>query len=135
MPGRRFAMKAFRFFLHNLISSFFSPRIAFRALRSVPWYFSSLAKYRSMTSEKIPLLHLWPCLTDRYEAGGTSKGDYFHQDLWAAKKVYESRCPDHVDVASRVDGFVAHCAIFARVTYVDIRPIETQIENIIPKAG
>lgn len=128
-------MSPTRAFLHRVLSSFFSPGQIVRALRSVPWYLRSLSQYRKMTDEKMPPLSLWPCLIDRYEAGGTSKGEYFYQDFWAARKVHESRCVEHVDIGSRVDGFVAHCAVFCNVTYVDIRPIETAVPSIKPKTG
>ena len=128
-------MSQVRLFVHHLFSSFFSPTQLARALQSVPWYVRSLAQYRRMTREPLPFLSLWPCLLDRYDAGGTSKGEYFYQDFWAARKVFESRCPEHVDVGSRVDGFVAHCAVFTQVTYVDIRPIDTRVQSIRPLIG
>ena len=128
-------MNKFRILLHALVTPFVSPSQTFRAMRSVPWFCKSLAQYRRMSSERVPMTRLVPCLNDRYEAGGTSKGEYFYQDFWAARKVLESGVKEHVDVASRVDGFVAHCALFTRVTYVDIRPIETSIPTIIPKVG
>jgi SAM-dependent methyltransferase len=74
-------------------------------------------------------------MTDPNEARGVASGDYFYQDFWAARKVRESGVTEHVDIASRVDGFVAHCALFTKVVYVDIRPIATRIPTIIPKVG
>src|SRR5258708_35341646 len=47
----------------------------------------------------------------------------FHQDLWAARMVFEQRPSRHVDVGSRIDGFVAHVLPFMLVTVVDIRPL------------
>ena len=48
---------------------------------------------------------------------------YFLQDLWAARRVYERRPASHLDVGSRLDGFVAHLLTFMPVTVVDIRPL------------
>jgi len=62
-----------------------------------------------------------PMLADRFEAAG-SLGVYAVQDLWAARRIFERAPADHVDVGSRVDGFVTHILVFAKVTVVDIRP-------------
>lgn len=125
--------------LHNLVTPFFNPRQVARALGSVPWFVRSWRSYRSLAraaEQPLPRFSDWlPCLTDRHESGGTARGDYFYQDVWAARKVRTSGVEEHVDVASRVDGFVAHCAIFTRVVYVDIRPLRTRVPTIIPKVG
>lgn len=66
-----------------------------------------------------------PCLKDRADSAGSAKGHYFLQDLWAAQQVFRFHPAEHVDVGSRVDGFVAHVAAFCPVKYVDIRPLQT----------
>jgi hypothetical protein len=65
---------------------------------------------------------LWPIFAD-YDAKAGVVDDYFHQDLWAARRIYAARPASHVDIGSRVDGFVAHVLTFMPVTYVDIRPL------------
>ncbi|NNM29423.1 MAG: DUF268 domain-containing protein [Akkermansiaceae bacterium] len=70
------------------------------------------------------------CLRDRHATAGNARGHYFLQDLWAGRRVFE-KCPaKHVDVGSRVDGFVAHVATFCPVEYVDIRPLESRIPRL-----
>lgn len=71
-----------------------------------------------------------PCLADRFQSGGTSKGAYFFQDLIVARKIFERRPASHVDVGSRVDGFVAHVAVFMPVDVYDIRPVTCSDPNI-----
>jgi hypothetical protein len=72
-----------------------------------------------------------PCLHDRFEEGGTTKSEYFWQDLLVSRWVYEARPQLHVDVGSRVDGFVAHVASFREVEVFDIRNITTQVPGIV----
>lgn len=72
----------------------------------------------------------FPILGDRKDTGGTISGHYFHQDLLVARRIFDSRPEKHVDIASRVDGFVAHVAVFREVEVFDIRPIESKIPNI-----
>lgn len=71
-----------------------------------------------------------PILADRYLGGGTATGHYFHQDLHVARRIYQSKPDRHVDVASRVDGFVAHVATFRPIEVFDIRHIDAEVPNI-----
>ena len=63
-------------------------------------------------------------------ASGTVSGDYFHQDLHVAQKIYERNPRRHLDIGSRVDGFVAHVAVFREIEILDIRPLESSVKNI-----
>jgi SAM-dependent methyltransferase len=76
-----------------------------------------------------------PMLDDRHDSAGTAKGHYFLQDLWAAQRVCRFQPAEHVDVASRVDGFVAHVASFCPVKYVDIRPLTTGVPGLTGLKG
>jgi SAM-dependent methyltransferase len=78
-------------------------------------------------------LTLLPCLHDRYEEGGTTKSEYFWQDLLVARWIHAARPQKHVDVGSRVDGFVGHVASFREVEVFDIRPNTTQIPGVVFK--
>jgi hypothetical protein len=72
----------------------------------------------------------YPCLEDRFTASGTASGHYFHQDLLVARRIYLARPEVHVDVGSRVDGFVAHLASFREIEVFDIRALEDAIPNV-----
>jgi len=71
-----------------------------------------------------------PYLHDRYAEGGTTKSEYFWQDLLVARCIYEARPECHVDVGSRTDGFVAHVASFRKIEVFDVRPITTDIPGM-----
>ena len=66
-------------------------------------------------------LDLHPILSDRYKNSGVAKGHYFHQDLWAARKIYRQNPPRHIDIGSRVDGFISHLLVFREVIVIDTR--------------
>ena len=71
-----------------------------------------------------------PCLQDWYEDNGTTKNEYFWQGLVVARMIFE-RCPEkHVDVGSRVDGFVAHVACFREIEVFDVRPSSAKIPGV-----
>ncbi len=63
---------------------------------------------------------------------GSNKGHYFHQDLLVATFIFEENPVRHIDVGSRIDGFVAHVAAFRPIEVVDVRPLpSTPHKNII----
>jgi len=93
------------------------------------WQRTAPAEWRAKLGE------LKPYLADRHEAAGSARGHYFLQDIWAAQRVFRHGSDEHVDVGSRVDGFVAHVASFRPVKYVDIRSIETAVPNLTGVQG
>lgn len=72
----------------------------------------------------------YPLLADRYDSAGVASGHYFHQDLYVARKIFEANPERHVDVGSRIDGFVAHVASFRTIEIIDIRHIESTNQYI-----
>lgn len=71
-----------------------------------------------------------PCLGEAEEAGGQARGHYFHQDLLVARRVFERQPRRHLDVGSRVDGFVAHVAAFRPIEVLDIRTVDSDVPNV-----
>jgi Caenorhabditis protein of unknown function, DUF268 len=87
-------------------------------------------QFKSSNDKSFSAGRLYPCLTDRFEKAGVACGQYFHQDLLVAQLIYCANPKRHVDVGSRVDGFVAHVAVFREVEVFDIRPITSTARNI-----
>lgn len=71
-----------------------------------------------------------PMLGDFSAQAGSAGGHYFHQDLWAARRIHAARPRSHVDIGSRVDGFVAHVLTFMPVTVLDIRPLRSDVHGL-----
>jgi SAM-dependent methyltransferase len=101
-------------------------------LRKLPRFTRDALAYRRRARGSFALhtAHLTPVLTDFHAQAGIARGQYFHQDLWAARLIYARRPPQHVDIGSRIDGFVAHLLTFMPVTVVDIRPLETDVQGL-----
>lgn len=72
----------------------------------------------------------YPCFEDRFQESGTAYGHYFHQDLLVAGKIFKNNPIRHVDIGSRMDGFVSHVASFREIEFFDIRELVTPAENI-----
>lgn len=103
------------------------PRKTLRSLQGLPRYVRDFFRFRSSYTGRLQLM---PCLHDWYEEGGTTKSEYFWQDLLVARMIFEARPEKHVDIGSRVDGFVAHVASFREIEVFDIRPITTRIPGV-----
>jgi SAM-dependent methyltransferase len=76
------------------------------------------------------LADLHPVLEDFGADAGHASGHYFFQDLWAARKIFERRPQRHIDIGSRMDGFVAHLLTFMPVTVLDIRPLASEVPGL-----
>jgi hypothetical protein len=66
---------------------------------------------------------VFPILFERSAAAGSANGHYFHQDLLVANFIHENKPERHLDVGSRIDGFVAHVASFMSIDVLDVRPL------------
>ncbi len=63
-------------------------------------------------------------LSDYITDAGSVTGHYFHQDLLIAQYIYKDKPRKHLDIGSRIDGFVAHVASFRELEVMDIRPLK-----------
>ena len=80
-----------------------------------------------------PFGKFYPCLNERKMDSGSASGHYFHQDLLVARRIFENNPERHVDVGSRIDGFVSHVASFREIEVFDIRSLNDTIPNIVFK--
>ncbi len=106
------------------------PRKFLRSLRGLPRFIRDFSRFRAAYSGPLELL---PCLHDWYAEAGSTKDEYFWQDLVVARAICAASPKKHVDIGSRVDGFVAHVASFREIEIFDIRPITTCIPGVIFK--
>jgi hypothetical protein len=117
----------------TMINMGVDPRKTWSFMRGIPAYISDIIKFRSLLNaqarDEFQLTYL-PMLSDRYESGGTAKGHYFHQDLWASRHIFKQNPGRHIDVGSRVDGFIAHLLTFRSVEVVDVRPMQSDVTGL-----
>lgn len=102
------------------------------APRGYARFVADLRRYRALGGEA-PSSELYPQLHDRLP---TSAYDhhYFYQDIWAARHVARFAPERHVDVGSRVD-LVGFLTAVTHVTFVDIRPLDAELEDFESIAG
>ncbi len=117
---------------HWILNSQFGidPKKFLHALSGLPKYVLNLYQFKLRYKG---CLELVPCLHDWHEEGGSTKSEYFWQDLFVAKMIFAANPVKHVDVGSRVDGFVAHVASFREIEVFDIRSITSAIPGVVFK--
>jgi len=119
---------------YKLLQEFgIDPRKTLRSFAALPRYIADLRRFKrelNGSAGEFVMDKLHPCLHDMHEEGGTARGQYFHQDLHVARRVFINSPRKHLDVGSRVDGFVAHVASFREIVVADIRTVSARIPNV-----
>ena len=110
----------------------FDPRKFLKSILNVPIYIYGYF-YFVLNIKKYPewKLRLFPILSDRNVSSGVASGHYFHQDLWMARQIFKKKPFQHVDIGSRVDGFIAHLLTFMSVKVIDIRELSANVDGLI----
>ena len=97
-------------------------------------YLADLRRYRDLPgAEPLRLRDAFPKVGDRTPATPFD-AHYLYQDTWAAQRVAELGPERHVDVGSRVE-LPCFLTSVAAVTFVDIRPLQAEIEGLESIAG
>jgi hypothetical protein len=112
--------EALRRYAQALFGLGINPR-KFLALRDYPRYRRDLRAFRKAGGE---VAHKFMILSDFTDQAGTAKGHYFHQDLLVASLIFENKPKRHIDIGSRIDGFVAHVASFRPIEVYDVRALK-----------
>ncbi|MBN8550303.1 MAG: DUF268 domain-containing protein [Deltaproteobacteria bacterium] len=107
---------------------------AVRGACAIPWFVRDFVRLRNQNAEAG---NPWmiscsaPSLHDKGDKAGITSGHYFHQDLFVAQRIFGRKPAHHLDVGSRVDGFVAHVASFMPIEICDLRPLRSSNPNIL----
>jgi SAM-dependent methyltransferase len=116
------------------------PAIGYRVLQalSLPAGLARWARdrrnYRALAgAEPLRWRDTDPKVFDRLPASPYDQ-HYFFQDVWAANRIAETRPARHVDVGSRLD-YVGFLTSLTQVTFVDIRPLEAEVDRLESIAG
>lgn len=125
--------KIFRTINSRLLTIGVNPKRLARSVRGFAVYIKNYLNFRQQLKKSGLPLKMgipYPNMADRFEQSGESRGHYFNQDLLVAQRIYKANPILHLDIGSRIDGFVAHVAAFREIKVMDIRPLITKIDNI-----
>ena len=123
-----------------LVSFGLDPLKTLSTLRGYPRYFKNLSLLKksinSFDFSPLPASvgsfgDRFPIVDEFFSSAGVTSGHYFHQDLLVANFVYRQRPDIHLDIGSRIDGFIAHLLSFDQRTVLgDVRPVIIDNPNI-----
>ena len=108
-------------------------RYPLRRIGQMRRYLADRRRYGELSGESIPPADCVPCLGDDT---GVSRfgGHYDYQNVWAFRRICRSAPDEHVDVGSQLP-FVTMLTAVTRVTFVDIRPLRAQLDDLVSVAG
>jgi hypothetical protein len=114
-----------------LLSLGFDPRKTARSIRSVSYFLRTYIQFVRKSDPKVRrTLMLSPMLGEQLEQAGTISDDYFALDLWAAQTTKTLEVSQHLDVGSRLDGYVAHVLTFSSLDVLDIRDLNSNVRGL-----
>lgn len=99
----------------------------FTAFFRIPSYIVDLIRFKRVYKGELKLV---PSLHDRFSSNGDYEHEYFWQDLFVAQNIFNANPSIHLDIGSRIDGFVSNLATCREVTVIDIREQTTKIPNV-----
>jgi hypothetical protein len=105
----------------------------FTYLKGMPAFLKEYGEIRrqaGVSGKSFPFGKLCPRLQERDQESGILAEHYFYQDLYVARKVFQNNPARHVDIGSRIDGFVAHVASFREIEVLDVRDLHLDLPGI-----
>lgn len=112
-------------------------RIRFYKKKYTGWYRQDYKKFIALNNgnNEFELNDNFPCVKDKFLQSGEagSAGHYFFQDIYVAQEIYRNNPEKHVDIGSRIDGFIAHVSVFREIEVFDIRPQTGNMKNVVFK--
>ena len=100
-----------------------------KAIKRTPLFIRDLFNFKKSLDRDI-VINIRPCLGDLGEESGAVNTEYFWQDLIIAQLIFDANPSDHVDVGSRIDGFVSNVASFRDIKILDVRPLNHLIPRV-----
>ncbi len=92
----------------------------FASIIYLPRYLQQLIRFYQLGGL---ITNIYPIFSDYKKYAGSIGGHYFHQDLLVASYIYQKKPERHVDIGSRIDGFITHLACFRTVDVIDVREL------------
>lgn len=96
----------------------------------VKWLLDDYLKLKKQSDQSFIFGNPYLISYNKEEEAGQFMPHYFLQDIIVAQKIFKANPIKHVDIGSRIDGFVTHVAAYREIEIFDIRPLSVKIENI-----
>lgn len=118
---------------NRFLKNWINPVVNISNLKSIlPKYLKYIRDWRKYSqmkyAEKLSLKHSKPVLFDD-TVKSSYDPHYFYQDIWAFKRILKLESNSHVDIGSKVY-YVGFISSIKQITFVDIRPLITNLDNL-----
>lgn len=113
--------------IHSFLTQFGINLLKIKNILYLPKFFFDLIKFKKLNGK---IDYLFPTIADHLEKAGNIIPHYFYQDIIVASYIFKNKPIKHVDIGSRLDGFVSHIACFRKIEVFDIRSVKLNIKNI-----
>jgi hypothetical protein len=117
-----------RILLYSLREFGLDPIKFLRAIKFFPRYIRDILVYVARGRSLNFLLS--PVLNDFSDNSGSATGHYFWQDLLCAQWIRKENPRKHLDVGSRLDGFISHLLTFRDVQILDVRDLGYEVPGL-----
>jgi SAM-dependent methyltransferase len=117
------------YLFYRLISPLFDPISLYYGVFGYPRYIKQLIQYKVQDpSNQIRFTDLYPLVKDSRSLTPFDT-HYFFQGVWLLKEILKRKPLLHIDVGSMytLSGYIS---LITKVEFVDIRPIDTHLENL-----
>lgn len=98
-------------------------------LKNLFRFFKELKSFKNQNNNCFDL-KINPQLLDKFENHPNKAGHYLLQDVFVARKILKNNPIKHVDVGSRIDGFLIQLSLFREIEVFDIRGFPIELNNI-----
>lgn len=126
--------KNYLYFFYRLLNPIFDPLKLYTGITGYLWFFRDIFKYKLRDpSARIFNLNLYP-VVDGKISFTPFDAHYYYQQLWVFEHVLKNKPRSHIDVAStyQMSGYLSK---IVKTTFIDLRPIESQLKNLTVKRG
>jgi hypothetical protein len=104
------------------------------SLRYLPGFFEDWRTYKRLSgSERLQKSESFPCLSDR-TTHTPFDPHYFFQSVWLSRRLANILPETHIDIGSSI-AMVAVVSAYVPTIFIDYRPLNVNIDNMIPIAG
>lgn len=114
-----------------LRNSGINPRRILAALRDWPRFMRDRAAFRRMEGAELMPWGKELAMTSEWHESSGALGAYFYQDRVVASWIHDAKPLRHIDVGSRLDGFIGSLSVFREVEVLDIRPQPMPVPNVV----
>jgi len=122
-----------KLFLRNWVIAFLYPKPLI-GLFYLPRFLRHFIKYtRIKGSQKVGIIDIQPCLGD-WDTFTPFDAHYFYQGGWLARKLFETKPFNHVDIGSSILTISVISAL-ANTIFMDYRPLRAFLPGLISIAG